>query len=883
VTAPGRLLVALLVLLSLLASRAAAQTQPQSPRVGPNLIANPAFNGTANWLLGSTTYDASQSHTADGTGSIRIQAGARLDMAPRITITAGKQYIFAAYIRTPTWPPGGVNMVVGENNGAGTNINNPESGVGGNGIANTWQEIAMPFTASSTGASVTLIISRAGFADSGSSDIWVDDVYFGEQLGYASPPSAKVPFNGADITVDALGNMQVKKAGVFQNFFPLCIYSDNRRPNNNGYQLLSDQGFNCDTWGGTESLDAAAAAVSTFNPDGLMSGIGYQVQHTMNQGGLYWDAAGTSIANFTSTLRAHARFHTHFLWYYWDNENVWDQWNNQMTAANQWKAGDTVGGQRTHPFYGLQGSYNATRMYHNPANGQTCCDMSGTYTTEGNTGGAGHAGGQSVMWNIEGQTFPVVIEQWNGVHRSAAASDLRRVIYTHLLGGAKGFGFWRDCYPDDCGGLAAPVDQVAWWPDVPNIRREIESMLPMLRQPHWTSWTVSFNTALPINVGTRDYNGKGHLLVVNTSAAPVTVTFTLSGFPYTPQSVQNYFTGGVVTSVSGQSFTVTIPALGINSGTAVYAIAGTASTVPSITSPLTASATQGSAFSYQITATNAPTSYGATSLPLGLSVNMTTGLISGTPTGAGTFNVDLSASNASGTGSATLVLSISLPPLAPQLYVHWTFNEGMNATAGDTGTCNCPGTIANAPTWSPGREGPYSLTFAGTNQYVTNSTFAWPAAQPVTVALWVKTAGGTVAGAFGVGGSATNRFGAHIPYADNILYWQYGVNNAEGSIGIDYTPYLNQWTHVALVSNGVSFRAIYLNGVRVTSNTVAQAALPNLSGLDVARYALPPYETDYQSGSLDDFRLYTSVLSDSDIQALYLQAIPRIRHKRPTP
>src|SRR5439155_21188355 len=71
----------------------------------------------------------------------------------------------------------------------------------------------------------------------------------------------------------------------------------------------------------------------------------------------------------------------------------------------------------------------------------------------------------------------------------------------------------------------------------------------------------------------------------------------------------------------------------------------------------------GVAFSYQITATNNPTSYNATGLPPGLSVNTSTGLISGTPTTAGTYSVTISATNAGGTGSATLTLTIK--PAAP--------------------------------------------------------------------------------------------------------------------------------------------------------------------------------------------------------------------------
>src|SRR5439155_1326381 len=83
---------------------------------------------------------------------------------------------------------------------------------------------------------------------------------------------------------------------------------------------------------------------------------------------------------------------------------------------------------------------------------------------------------------------------------------------------------------------------------------------------------------------------------------------------------------------------------------------------PVITSASTATATTGTAFSYQITATNSPTSYDATGLPAGLTVNTASGLISGTPTSSGTFSVSLNATNAGGTGTMTLTLKINPQP-----------------------------------------------------------------------------------------------------------------------------------------------------------------------------------------------------------------------------
>lgn len=80
---------------------------------------------------------------------------------------------------------------------------------------------------------------------------------------------------------------------------------------------------------------------------------------------------------------------------------------------------------------------------------------------------------------------------------------------------------------------------------------------------------------------------------------------------------------------------------------------------PVITSPLTASGTVGSLFSYQIAASNTPTSFNAVGLPSGLSVNTSSGIISGTPAIAGTSNVTITASNGSGSDSKTLVLTVN--------------------------------------------------------------------------------------------------------------------------------------------------------------------------------------------------------------------------------
>lgn len=87
---------------------------------------------------------------------------------------------------------------------------------------------------------------------------------------------------------------------------------------------------------------------------------------------------------------------------------------------------------------------------------------------------------------------------------------------------------------------------------------------------------------------------------------------------------------------------------------------------PVISSPNQASGRVGTSLTYRMTASASPTSFSATGLPPGLSVDPATGVISGTPTQAGTIVATLSAGNGAGLGvTSPLTFAIASAPLAP--------------------------------------------------------------------------------------------------------------------------------------------------------------------------------------------------------------------------
>ncbi len=99
--------------------------------------------------------------------------------------------------------------------------------------------------------------------------------------------------------------------------------------------------------------------------------------------------------------------------------------------------------------------------------------------------------------------------------------------------------------------------------------------------------------------------------------------------------------------------------------------------VPVITSSLVvAGAVEGQAFSgYTLAATGSPTSFVATNLPAGMTLDTVTGVLSGTPQHSGVYTVDVAVTNELTTVDATLTITVVPPAWADWLVDHFTVAE----------------------------------------------------------------------------------------------------------------------------------------------------------------------------------------------------------------
>jgi len=157
--------------------------------------------------------------------------------------------------------------------------------------------------------------------------------------------------------------------------------------------------------------------------------------------------------------------------------------------------------------------------------------------------------------------------------------------------------------------------------------------------------------------------------------------------------------------------------------------------IPAITSALLVSTPVSAPMSYTITATNAPTSFSAANLPAGLTLNATSGLISGTPTAPQVVRVPIIATNTYG---STLPLNLIL-------------------TIGNFSA------ITSAVTLTGAAGTAFSYTLTASNNPVTYALMGLPAGLTFNSTTGVASGTPTTVGTYTLTASATNALGIGAP------------------------------------------------------------------------------------------------------------------------
>ncbi|MBB3207905.1 CSLREA domain-containing protein, partial [Rhodopirellula rubra] len=218
----------------------------------------------------------------------------------------------------------------------------------------------------------------------------------------------------------------------------------------------------------------------------------------------------------------------------------------------------------------------------------------------------------------------------------------------------------------------------------------------------------------------------------------------------------------------------------------------------------------------------------------------------------------------------------------PELLAHYQFNSGSGAT--DSSGNGLDGVLqgdASVDTTSGTNQvGDGKLTLDGTGDYVDLSANigSFSGLSSGTVAAWVKLSTSGFSTIFDMSDGATSNF-ASLWVENGNLIWAVS-SGGTALMRATSTATINDdtWHHVAVTTNG-SGTKLYIDGVHLTGGDVTYSQgdattttfLDDLAGASSVK--LGAYDTGSVGGEftglIDDARVYTSALNDSDMTALY--------------
>lgn len=167
-------------------------------------------------------------------------------------------------------------------------------------------------------------------------------------------------------------------------------------------------------------------------------------------------------------------------------------------------------------------------------------------------------------------------------------------------------------------------------------------------------------------------------------------------------------------------------------------------------------------------------------------------------------------------------------PFSKNLLLSVLFNEGFGPAIVTLNSAVFPtngpqlASATGSPTWKSNRDG-LALNFPTVNDYITitDGTFTFLPSKNVTITIIRRKMDSTnrAVGFFGANNTAGKRCGAHCPYNDGIVYWDFGGTTSPNRLtksGLSFSTTIpEKWIFIA----GDNGSAIWQNGVKVASQS----------------------------------------------------------------
>ncbi|MDP1831239.1 MAG: hypothetical protein Q8K67_04195 [Geothrix sp.] len=523
--------------------------------LGPDLMG--VVNST-QWVAngGSTlAYDSVNQgfpFTTDASGNTNHEDWQKSIRSPMVNLLAGHAYQFVARMKADVFPRGQNLVFTVRDAGDSTQFSQYAWNVSRAGV---WEEVYMTVFPTTTGnwrldvwVSPTIKYTTTPSMVFIAPDVDVYELPVGQEVATlhgVNVAADKDAFVSSTQRIDGLGNVYVLQNGSWKHVFPRMMYKG-------VYSTVADRAElfrRYKEYGFTGVMDIWAASEAQALIDAGLEHISINANY----------ANTVDMANYLDQVDGWATTNSrqqNVLWYNYDNENasVADyDYQQVLQAYIDAHHQDPQTGKRRHPIYFLNGQVGLPRTCHNA--GRSVMDITGSYVGSlaalGETAHIPPVPTLLTQFMTQNQRAPVTVIQLQTYLNEGFIPSL----FYGLITGGRAISVWRDgstqsfVKPDFRDNVWAPAFR-------DDVSPKLDQMLPIIEQPHFTTWKAWTNQFPYVRIGTRELNGTGYLILANFGVTDLPVVVSLQGRQAT--KALDMFTGAAIADVVNGSFQFTL-------------------------------------------------------------------------------------------------------------------------------------------------------------------------------------------------------------------------------------------------------------------------------------------------------------------------------------